>query len=335
MSFSKILRLLGFGTVLVASGVLLLGCGKSQPVWPEGKSPRLLTSFPPVYCFVANVAGDDAAVLTLLKTTGPHDYQPTPQDTLKVREADLFFINGLELDEHFANRLKGNSGNPRLPVIELGERVPNRIALGHEKEEKGAGDAHGHHHEHGEFDPHVWLGVPEAIAMVEVIRDELKKVDPPHADGYDRRAAAYVAKLKKIHDDGKAAFQGVKESDRKLIAFHDSLRYFARSFGIEVAGVMEMRAGIAPDPNEFRKLVETCKIKNVRVIAVEPQYSHEAADRLREGVVTAGGAGLRIVEIDPLETAQPEDFSAAHEGGKDFYERKMTENVNKLRDAWK
>jgi ABC-type Zn uptake system ZnuABC Zn-binding protein ZnuA len=98
---------------------------------------------------------------------------------------------------------------------------------------------------------------------------------------------------------------------------------------------MEMRAGVAPDPNEFRKLVQISKAKNVRVIAIEPQYSSEAAERLREGVAKAGGAGLTIIEIDPLETAQPDDFSAAHQFGKDFYERKMMENVNNLRDAWK
>ena len=99
--------------------------------------------------------------------------------------------------------------------------------------------------------------------------------------------------------------------------------------------MMEMRAGIAPDPGEFKKLVKTCKAKGVRVIAVEPQYSHEAAERLREGVRKAGGTDLRIVEIDPLETAQPEDFSAEHGHGRDFLERKLRENIDKLRDAWK
>src|SRR5439155_6981464 len=98
---SKALSLLTF----CALGVALSATGCGQPankIWPEGKSPRVLVSFAPLYSFVANVAGDDAAVLTLLTTTGPHEYQPTSQDTLKLRQADLFFINGLDLDESFA-----------------------------------------------------------------------------------------------------------------------------------------------------------------------------------------------------------------------------------------
>src|SRR2546425_12883263 len=60
--------------------------------------------------------------------------------------------------------------------------------------------------------------------------------------------------LRKLHDEGKAALANVKKEDRKLIAFHDSLRYFARSFDLDIVGVMEMRPGIAPDPSYFRKL---------------------------------------------------------------------------------
>lgn len=305
------------------------GCGKTENPWPEGKSPRVLVSFPPLYCFAVNVAGDDAAVLSLLKTTGPHDFQPTTHDTLKLRRADLFFVNGLELDEHFAKRLKNNSGNSGLPLIELGERVKNKIAIGKEKEDGHDHKHDGHAHHHGEYDPHMWLGIPEAIVYVQAIRDELKAKNPADASGYDRRAAEYIQKLEKLHADGKAALSVVKPADRKLISFHDSLRYFARAFDVQVAGVMEMRAGVAPDANELRKLIELCQKENVRVIAVEPQYPQDNAKLLRDSAMKKGVADVRIIEIDPIETAAIEEF------GPDLYENKMRANIEQLQKAWK
>jgi ABC-type Zn uptake system ZnuABC Zn-binding protein ZnuA len=331
LSFKRLHR---FGLCTLAGiAVTALGCGQPPgPVWPDGKSPRVLVSFAPLYCFAANVAGDDAAVLTLLKTTGPHEYQPTSQDTLKLRQADLFFINGLELDENFANKLKDNSGNAKLKLIELGERLKTKIPLSEEDKKQEAAGHEGHHHKHGEFDPHVWLGLPEAIAMVEIIRDELKEIDPAHAAGYDQRAGNYIEQLRKLHRDGKDALGRVKKEGRKLIAFHDSLRYFARAFDLDVIGVMEMRPGIAPDPSYFKKLVDLCKQHDIRVIAVEPQYPQEAAQRLLEGIGKRGVTHAKLVEIDPLETAAPEDFSAEHGSGRDFYVRKMKTNLDRLQE---
>lgn len=314
---------------LVASG-----CGEpGKPIWPEGKSPRVLVSFAPLYCLVANVAGDDAAVKTLLKTTGPHEYQPTSQDTLQLRHADLFFINGLTLDDNFAHRLKDNSGNSKLKLIELAEQLKTRIRFTPEEKQREQAGHEGHHHKHGEYDPHVWLGVPEAIAMVEMIREELKERDPTHAAGYEERATKYIAELRQLHKDGKAALANVSKPNRKLIAFHDSLRYFARSFDLDVVGVMELRPGIAPDPSYFRKLVDLCKTQNIHVIAVEPQYPQTAAQQLLEGIAKVGGAKPKLVEIDPLETAAPEDFSAEHGNGRDFYVRKMKANLDRLKES--
>lgn len=323
---AKTSRLFLFGVTLLSTIFLLgLGCTKARDPWPEGKSPRVLASFPPLYCFAANVAGDDAAVLSLLDTTGPHEYQPSVQDVLKLRRADLFFINGLQIDNVFAAKLKGNSGNPNLPIIDLGELIANKISMGEEEHEHEHDD---HGHQHGAFDPHVWLGIPEAIRMVEGIRDRLKEKDPAHAANYDRRAAEYIEKLRKLQEEGKAALQDVKKEDRKLIAFHDSLRYFARSFDLEIAGVIQVRAGIEPDMKTVSGLVELCKNQKVRVLAIEPQYPAATADALLKRIHQEGVAGAKTVEIDTLETA-PANF------GPDYYEKKMRENIDHLVKALK
>src|SRR5688572_4684112 len=94
----------------VALAVLPLGCGGgSDGVWPDRPGPKVVVSFAPVYCWAVNVAGDDAVVKNMMTTTGPHDFNPTDTDARLVRKADLFFINGLNLDNELAARVKKGS----------------------------------------------------------------------------------------------------------------------------------------------------------------------------------------------------------------------------------
>src|SRR5579885_1248163 len=174
---------------------VLTGCGSKDDVWPDRPGPKVVVSFAPLYCFAANVAGDDAVVKNMMGATGPHDFQPTDTDARLVRRADLFFINGLELDTAKAEAVKKGSGNTKLRVVALGDKIPEsclRKGVCYHMLKPGEAP-----HDHG-WDPHVWLGPDQAVIMVEAVRDELKQFDPPHADGYDRRAAEYVARLRKL-----------------------------------------------------------------------------------------------------------------------------------------
>jgi ABC-type Zn uptake system ZnuABC Zn-binding protein ZnuA len=306
----------------VAAGILLAaglgGCSKPPEAWPEGKKPRILVSFAPLYCFAANVAGPDAVVLSLLTTTGPHDYQATAQDAIKLQRADVFFINGLGLDDTFATTLKNSTGRPGLEFVELGEGLPHLI-----REEAHDHHEHaGHSHSHGEYDPHVWLGIPEAVAMVNRIRDTLKKIDPGQAARYDQNAAAYVQRLQKLQADGREMLAGKK--NRNVIAFHESLNYFARSFGLNIVGTIQERAGVDPAAGRLPDLVKLCREKGVRVIASEPQYQdNTVVETLRREV----GPDVKVVKIDPLE--------AVAQGGElrpGYYEDVLRENLRKLHE---
>jgi zinc transport system substrate-binding protein len=316
--------------------VLLGGWAGCSPVgnpWEKmGPGKRVVVSFPPLYSFAKNVAGDDAPVLCLLTTHGPHDYPYDPKDLIPLRTATLFFVNGLGLDEDFSEKLKNNCGNSKLEMIELAEEGikevdPSRLRKAEEGEKPGHDD--GHHH-HGEYDPHVWLGLPEAVLMVKHIAKELAEKDPPHAAGYEQRAADYVKKLEQLHAYGKKELAGPKE-ERRLVTTHDALGYFARSFDLEIVGFIQPRAGAGIDNRDLARLVDLCKEKKVRVICTEPQFPATDAETLR-GALRRGLPGEhepKLVEVDPLETVSPGDTLDAG-----WYERKMRENIDRLAGAF-
>jgi ABC-type Zn uptake system ZnuABC Zn-binding protein ZnuA len=321
-------------TVWMAGLALLAGCtsGGGDP-WQDRPGPKVLAFFPPLYSLAASVAGDDAQVLPLLTTKGPHDYEPKPSDARKLRRADLFLVNGLGLDDTVAAKLAETCGNPTLTTVKLGDRLPEATlfaaglcSCGHDHAD---GSAHDHAHSHGAHDPHVWLGVPEAIAFVEGIRDELTKLDPAHADGYRQRAVALTDRLNKLQADGKAAI-AAKHEKARLLTHHDALRYFGRTFGAEIVDAIEM-PGHEPSAKRLNELVKLCQEKGVRLIAVEPQYpANTGAQAILRELHRKGVADAAFVEIDTLETtADPADLTA------DFYERRMRANLDALAGALK
>lgn len=317
---------LGAVSLLVAAG-----CSQSDnSPWPDRPGPRVLTTFAPLYCFAASVAGDDATVQCLMTERGPHHFEPSAKDALRLNRADLFVANGLELDDIIAGKLKSNAGNPSLRLLKAANHIPPpdlRAFTGGE-----------HDHDkcdccaHGNVDPHVWLGIPEAIRMVESIRDQLKEIDSNHAANYDHRAATYIAELKKLQEEGRELLKDKKE--RKLLTFHDSLYYFAKTFGLEVGEkdgeghyhpyTVQVRPGAEPGANELARLVDLCQKKGVRLIAIEPQYLKSTADTVVEELRGKGIADAEAILINPLETARPEDLTP------DLYVRTMRANLQTL-----
>ena len=162
--------------------------------------------------------------------------------------------------------------------------------------------------------------------MVGTIRDELKAFDPDHAAGYDKRAAEYVDKLNKLHAEGLALLKNKKE--RNLLAFHDSLQYFAKSFDLKIVDSIAA-PGAEPDNPTISKLIKTCRDHGARHIAVEPEYGTNAVAEKIKQELRNNDIDAEFVMVDPLETAPVSELDAG------YYERKMRENLRRLADQLK
>ncbi len=309
-----------FWVVVLAIPFLFWGCSAHKDPWEhvEGEGPKVLALFPPLYCFAKNVGGDHAKVMCMLTTVGPHDYDPDPVDSLKAAKAQLFLVNGLGLDGFFT-KITNTAQNKDLQVVKIGEILPEDVLLERSK----------HSHHPGQFDPHVWLGIEPAIAMVEKIRDKLVELDQENKAIYEKNAQDYIGKLKDLHQYGKKAFKDVE--NRQFIPTHDSLAYFSNSFGLKVPGNMMAQPGIEADAGRLADLVKVCKENKVRVLATEPQYSKSTAETLRKRLQKEmqGEGKIKLVEIDTLETVDADELDA------DYYIERMKKNIDNLAKALK
>jgi zinc/manganese transport system substrate-binding protein len=315
------------GPVALLVLALVSGCSRQVDPWEGKPSPRVLSSFPPIHCFARNVAvKKDSTQCLCPPRIDPHNYVYNINDTIKVSTADLFLANGFGLDTDFTDKLYANTGKGGLKLVykKLAEGLPVtlRRPARDDKKDSDHGD-----HSRSEFDPHVWLGIPQAQHMVDQIRDELKKLDPENAPGYDRNAASYKARLQALQDEGKKALAGMKIA---ILTHHDSMRYFADSFGIPRGGFIQEAPRVDPSGKELAELAAELARKYPRLIlAVEPGTPGGSAEILKKELSKAG-VKVETVTLDPLEICEQADWT-----DDGWYERKMRENIRALVEARK
>ncbi len=319
--------------LLVAAGAIGAAAGCQQAIDEDFErflrhpGPKVIASFAPLYCFAINVAGEDAAVYPLMTTVGPHHFNPTDKDARLLSRADLFIINGLGLEGDRPNKLWTASHNQRLKIVDTTTRIPlNMLLEGSCCHDHGEEGDH-HHHEHGS-DPHVWLSPEYAIFQVEAIRDALQQADPAHAAAYAQRAAAYIECLRQLQAEGQDMLKNKQQ--RQLVTFHEALAYFARTFQLNVVGVVQKNPGVEPSDKQLKKLINLCADEKnpVRVIMVEPQYSvSNSARQLVEELRRRGVPDPVLVEFDTLETALKDALHA------EWYEQRMRANLEALAKA--
>jgi zinc transport system substrate-binding protein len=275
-----------------------VGCHRATDPWKDvpGGNTKVLVSFPPLYCFTKGVVGDDAKVLSLLVAVGPHEHQAGADDAQVAAGADLFLVNGLQLDD-FVTTVAKASGNTKIKIVMVAdtaldpkERIRMAQMPGHES------------HGHGIWDPHAWLGIEQAILMVQTIAATMKEADPAHAKDYDKHAAQYVEKLKQLQADGNKMLAGKK--NRKIIATHESLAYLCKSFDLELAGSIMPVAGVEAEGSQLAEQEKLCEKDDIHVIAIEPQSKSEKDEALQHA--QRQGHKMVIITIDPMETAVPD-----------------------------
>jgi zinc transport system substrate-binding protein len=130
----------------VAVCVLFAG-GKKDATANNGRPNIVATNFPP-YDFVRAIAGDKVNLSMLLPPGAEsHSFEPTPQDIIKIQNADVFIYVGGETDV-WVDRILESMDISKMKIIRMMDAVDvveEEIVEGMEDDE--------HDHGHDEFDP--------------------------------------------------------------------------------------------------------------------------------------------------------------------------------------
>ncbi len=319
-------KMLALFLALLAAVCCLAGCGKEKK---DGKKKIVVTIFPE-YDWVKNILGDNPAgiELTLLQGSGTdlHSYQPTAEDILKISTCDLFICIGGESDGWVDAALKQSNNKDRvaMKLIEiLGDAVKAEEHVeGMEEEDHDEGEDHD---EERESDEHVWLSLRNAKALSGAIAAEIKKIDPEHADVYEKNAKAYAEKLEALDAEYAAA---VNAASQKTVLFGDRFpfRYLTDDYGLKYYAAF---SGCSAETEASFETVafltgKVDELKLTAVLAIEGSNC-KIAETIVKNTATKD---QKILTLNSLQSTTWKDI----ENGADYIGI-MTKNLEVLKEA--
>lgn len=234
---------------------------------------------------VEAVAGDRVVVTSLVPPAmDAEDYQPRPQDLARLKDARMVVRVGLDYDL-WLDRLLRQANNPALRRGQAGYVDASFAVALLELRGAAVGDQGGH--AHGSGNPHYWLDPANAQIITGTVLEALMQLDPAHAGDYEARRIAFLDKLAVKLREWEAALAPVR--GKPILAYHNSWAYFARRFRLNIAGTIEVKAGVPPSPAHLGTLLRTMREKQIKVIVKQPfepdKYPAYLADKAGATVV--------------------------------------------------
>jgi manganese/iron transport system substrate-binding protein len=237
------------------------------------------------------VAGNTIDLKCLISSgADPHLYQPKPEDSKAIAQADLILYGGYDFEPGLIKLIKAAS-NPAPKV------ATHEIAVPKPQEFEQDGQT--------VTDPHVWHNAQNGIRIVDTISDSLEKVSPNNAARYTSNAKKLTSQISQIDTWIKSQIKTIPASQRKLVTTHDAMGYYSKAYGILIEGAL---GGIsteeAPTAARVRELVKDIKRSRVPTIFAEKTINprliqtvaREAKVKVSERELYADGLGEKGTE---------------------------------------
>ncbi len=284
--------------------------------WPAEAPPaklRVLATVLPLREFAAAVAGDRGDVRLLLPPgAGVHNWQPRPGDISRLAECELLIFIGSGLEPWLPSLLKALPPG-RVKTLEAAAA----LTLRQSDEEESGEDAH----DHGAFDPHVWLDFGLDVKIAGRIAEELSRLDPAGAPVFAANAAELAARLTALDQSFRDGLAGCR-GKALVLAGHSAFGYLARRYGLVQRALYGLSPDAQPKPKDIMAAVDYCRKNGVQAVFAESSDPPDVARTLAREI------GGRVLVLHAGHNLTREDQAR----GVGFFDL-MKEDLAKLRDG--
>jgi ABC-type Zn uptake system ZnuABC Zn-binding protein ZnuA len=230
-------------------------CNAGTPI--SGRKLQIVSTVAPITSMIANVVGEMADVQGVVpEGTNSHTFEPAPSVAEGFTKADVVFTNGLKLEEPTAELAEVNL--PKTSVFcELGTASLPVAAYTYDFSFPKEG---------GKPNPHLWTDPTKVIPYVEMIRNQVVRLDPANAAQYGVNAAAFINKISTMDAAVREATETVPETNRALLTYHDAYAYFGDTYGWKIIGALQPSSFEEPTAKDVAALIEQVKSLGVPAI---------------------------------------------------------------------
>ncbi len=344
----------------VAFGLTALVAVLAEKEEKKEKTGELLcvTSFYPVQLLAESVA-EGAEGVTVRNLTESHsgcihDYTLTTQDMRLLSEAELFLINGGEM-ELFLEKAAAEYKNLKIVDTSEGYAFFEGVEHSHDHEAELSGDDENHdYHEHEEAetctDPthdhgheehavaeedhaghshainaHIWMDIDGYLLQLSRVEEAFVAADPAQEALYRRNAEACRTELVKLKEEYALAKEPL--SGKETVVFHEGFVYLFHMLGVETVHCLAMDSDTQIAAGEAAEIIEECRLHGITVLFAENEY--------RETVSDTFGRELRceVVALDPV-TSNTTEGTSRSQRGISLYCDSMRNNLEQIKQAY-
>lgn len=320
----------------------------------ETKGLLCVTSFYPVQLLAESVS-DGAEGVTVRNLTERHsgcihDYTLTTQDMRLLSEAELFLINGGDMELFLE---KAASEYKSLTIVDTSEGYAFLEGLGHtydhsesaHEDEHGEAEYHdGESEEHAghshALNAHLWLDIDGYLLQLSRVEEAFVAADPAQAALYRANAEkcrTELTRLKAEYETAKPALAGTE-----TVVFHEGFVYLLNMLGIETVHCISMDSDTQIAAGEAAEIMEECRLHKITRLFADADYAKTVADTF------AGELCAEVVVLDPVtggtaggsekEARSAADVSAEEtdsaQGGIALYCEIMRDNLDIIQQAY-
>ena len=271
--------------VALAIAALLATSGLSQAA---GKI-NVITATQDLASIASEIGGDRITVEAIAKGyQDPHFVEPKPSFLLKLRNADLLAVVGLQLEIGWLPPLITQSGNSKIQVGANGYLDMSQFCQILEIPTQQVTRAMGDVHPLG--NPHYWLDPENGRRIAKAFQTKFSEMRNSDAAYFAQRYTDFDKRLTDAEKRWEAAMAPYR--GRKVVTYHRSFPNFCERFGMTVVDYVEPRPGIPPTPSHTLEVINTMKRDNIKLILVEPYFDMRTPNAIAQAV---GGTALVIL----------------------------------------
>lgn len=253
------------GTALVA--IVAAGCASTS----EGTSQEDIATRPIKVTTTVNFLtdtvrriGGDRVEVTGLMGPGidPHLYKASAGDVEDLREADVIFYGGLELEGKMGDVLA--ELGERRPVVAVSKDVPRDRLL----REPGR----------DVIDPHIWFDPDLWLIAARTVTDELVRLDPTSEAAYRRRLAEFERSVQHIAEESRNVIRTLPKRSRLLVTSHDAFGYFGRAFGMDVVAIQGISTAAEATTADVKRVARTIADRRIKSVFIESSVPRQTIE---------------------------------------------------------
>jgi len=270
---------------IVLTAVVATVCYSILQEEMDGGKLKVVASFYPLAFFAQEIGGEEVTVRQLIPDNlEVHTWQPSFADILAVDEADVIIYNGASLDHWFEDDILSMVDSSDKIIVETTKGVKlleTEPELADEHEEL--------------YDPHTWISPFIAKQQAQKIYEALIQKDPNHEEYYTERWQKLKMRFEEL-DNNYLTGLSTKNKEEIFVA-HSAFGYPADRYGFKQYGVIGISADEQPSVSVYADLVEMMIEHETYVVYVDPVYTDESAQTLKNELERLSGQDVQILKL--------------------------------------